>query len=153
MFFYRSRVSLNFNAPNNQLPDHVRHFCSSSLTDLRCKVWRSQWRLLPHRVLQWLLEPSEGLLSHQRYPDKAPAPPQLLPAVLVALAAVCCPERSLTVEFPSRRHLRTVGWGPRLCQGEWGGWGSTTMTQITCVFFRLSRNNNFSHLFTFIKLH
>lgn len=89
--------------------------CSSST---RCQVWCCQWRLLSHRVLQWLLEPSEGLLPHQRHPDDSPTAPRLLPTVLVALAAVRRPKCTIPMELPTRRHLRAVGWRPRLCQGE-----------------------------------
>lgn len=93
-------------------------FYSSTLFTTRCKVWCGKWRLLPHCVLQWLLEPSEGLLSHQRDTDEAAAAPHLLPAVPVALAAVCRAECSLTVELPARGHVRAVWWRSRLSQGK-----------------------------------
>lgn len=88
------------------------------LSPTRCQVRCSKRGLLPHRVLQWLLEPPEGLLSHQWDPDKTPTAPHLLPAVPVALAAVRRPERPLAMELPARGHVRAVRWRPRLCQGR-----------------------------------
>lgn len=98
--------------------NHLWHFFSSTLFTTRCEVWCSKWWLLPHRVLQWLLEPSEGLLSHQRDPDKSATAPHLLPAVTMALAAVRSTERSLSMELPARGHVRAVRWRSRFSQGK-----------------------------------
>lgn len=108
---------------------------NSFFISLRCPVWCSEWWLLPHRLLQRLLEPAERLLPHKWDSKEAAPAPDLLPALSVALAALCSSECPLALELPERGHVRAVWWRPGLCQGlTWYLW-FLSLSLLTGDFF------------------